>query len=74
MNGRPDEIERVLRKMMEEAKAGARRPYDVAHVATMQGDHSLALEWLEKSYQPASGSRRALISKAGGAQTQVFGH
>ncbi len=49
-NGRPDEIERVLRKMMEEAEAGARRPYDVAHVATMKGDRSLALDWLEKSY------------------------
>jgi TolB-like protein/DNA-binding winged helix-turn-helix (wHTH) protein len=51
VNGRPDEIERVLGKMMEEAKAGARRPYDVAHVATMKGDRSLALDWLEKSYQ-----------------------
>lgn len=51
VNGRPEEIERVLRKMMEEAKAGARRPYDVAHVATMKGDRSLALDWLEKSYQ-----------------------
>jgi TolB-like protein/DNA-binding winged helix-turn-helix (wHTH) protein len=51
VNGHPDEIERVLRKMMEEAKAGARRPYDVAHVATMKGDRSLALDWLEKSYQ-----------------------
>jgi tetratricopeptide (TPR) repeat protein len=51
VNGHPDEIERVLRKMIEEAKAGARRPYDVAHVATMKGDSSLALDWLEKSYQ-----------------------
>jgi len=37
--------------MMEEAKTSARRPYDVAHVATMKGDRSLALDWLEKSYQ-----------------------
>ncbi len=50
VNGHPDEIERVLRKMMDEAKAGSRRPYDVAHVATMKGDRSLALDWLEKSY------------------------
>jgi len=51
VNGHPDEIERVLRKMIEEAKVDARRPYDVAHVATMKGDRSLALDWLEKSYQ-----------------------
>jgi TolB-like protein/DNA-binding winged helix-turn-helix (wHTH) protein len=51
VNGQPDEIERVLRKMMDEASAGSRRPYEVATVATMKGDHSLALDWLEKSYQ-----------------------
>ena len=51
VNGHPDEIERVLRQMMEEANAGTRRPFEVALVATMKGDHSLALEWLEKSYQ-----------------------
>jgi TolB-like protein/DNA-binding winged helix-turn-helix (wHTH) protein len=51
VNGHADEIERVLRKMMVETKTGARRPYDVAHVATMKGDRSLALDWLEKSYQ-----------------------
>jgi TolB-like protein/DNA-binding winged helix-turn-helix (wHTH) protein len=51
VNGHPDEIERVLHKMMEEAKAGARRPYDVAHVALMKGDRALALDWLEMSYQ-----------------------
>jgi adenylate cyclase len=51
VNGHPDEIERVLRKMMDEANASARRPYDVAHVATMKGHRSLALDWLEKSYQ-----------------------
>jgi TolB-like protein/DNA-binding winged helix-turn-helix (wHTH) protein len=51
VNGHPDEIDRVLRKMMEESKAGARRPYDVAHVALMKGDRALALDWLEKSYQ-----------------------
>ncbi len=50
VNGHPDEIERVLRKMMEEANAGTRRPYEVASVATMKGDRSLALDWLEKSY------------------------
>jgi hypothetical protein len=41
----------VLHKMMDEAKAGALRPYEVAHVATLKGDRSLALDWLEKSYQ-----------------------
>ena len=51
VNGHPDEIERVLRKMMEEANAGTRRPYEVALVATMKGDRSLALDWLEKSYE-----------------------
>jgi|GEM_PF-730684 TolB-like protein/DNA-binding winged helix-turn-helix (wHTH) protein len=51
VNGHPDEIERVLRQMMEEANAGTRRPFEVALVATMKGDHSLALDWLEKSYQ-----------------------
>ena len=51
VNGHPDEIERVLHKMMDEAKAGTRRPYEVALVATLKGDHSLALDWLEKSYQ-----------------------
>jgi TolB-like protein/DNA-binding winged helix-turn-helix (wHTH) protein len=50
-NGHPEEIERVLHKMMDEAKAGALRPYEVAHVATLKGDRSLALDWLEKSYQ-----------------------
>jgi hypothetical protein len=37
--------------MMEEANAGTRRPFEVALVAIMKGDHSLALDWLEKSYQ-----------------------
>jgi hypothetical protein len=41
----------VLRKMMDGAKAEVRRPHEVAHVATMKGDRSLALDWLEKSYQ-----------------------
>ena len=50
-NGHPDEIERVLHKLMDEAKAGARRPYDVGHYAMLKGDRSLALDWLEKSYQ-----------------------
>jgi TolB-like protein/DNA-binding winged helix-turn-helix (wHTH) protein len=51
VNGHPDEIEHVLRQMMEEANAGTRRPFEVALVAIMKGDHSLALDWLEKSYQ-----------------------
>jgi len=51
VNGNPDEIERVLRKLTDQAKAGARRPYDVAFFAVLKGDRSLALDWLEKSYQ-----------------------
>ena len=51
VNGSPDEIERVLRKLTDQAKAGARRPYDVAFFAVLKGDRSLALDWLEKSYQ-----------------------
>jgi TolB-like protein len=47
----PGEIERALRKVREEAQAGARRPYDVGHFALLAGNRSLALEWLEKSYQ-----------------------
>ncbi|MBZ5663337.1 MAG: winged helix-turn-helix domain-containing protein [Acidobacteriia bacterium] len=50
-NGHPDEIERALRKVMDGAKAGARRPYDVGHFALVAGNRSLALDWLEKSYQ-----------------------
>ena len=50
-NGHPDEIERAFRKLTDEAKAGARRPYDVGHYATLKGDRAIALDWLEKSYQ-----------------------
>jgi tetratricopeptide (TPR) repeat protein len=50
-NGHPDEIERAFRKLMDEAMAGARRPYDVGHYALLKRDRSLALDWLEKSYQ-----------------------
>jgi len=50
-NGRPDEIDRAFRKLTDEAIAGARRPYDVGHYGMLKGDHSIALEWLEKSYQ-----------------------
>jgi TolB-like protein/DNA-binding winged helix-turn-helix (wHTH) protein len=49
--GHPDEVERALGKVREEAQAGARRPYDVGHFALLAGNRSLALEWLEKSYQ-----------------------
>jgi len=51
VNGHPEEIERALGKVTDQAKAGARRPYDAAHYALLKGDHSLALDWLEKSYQ-----------------------
>ena len=37
--------------MVDQAKAGARRPYDVASFAILKGDGSLSLDWLEKSYQ-----------------------
>jgi TolB-like protein/DNA-binding winged helix-turn-helix (wHTH) protein len=49
--GRPEDIENAIRKVTEEAKAGARRPYSVAHFALVKGDRALALDWLEKSYQ-----------------------
>jgi TolB-like protein/DNA-binding winged helix-turn-helix (wHTH) protein len=50
-NGHPDQIDRAFRKLTDEAVAGARRPYDVGHYGMLKGDHSIALEWLEKSYQ-----------------------
>jgi TolB-like protein/DNA-binding winged helix-turn-helix (wHTH) protein len=49
--GHPDEIERELLKVRDQAKAGAHRPYDVGHFAMVAGEHALALDWLEKSYQ-----------------------
>jgi TolB-like protein/DNA-binding winged helix-turn-helix (wHTH) protein len=51
VNGRPEDIERAFSKLTDQAKAGTRRPYDVGHYAMMKGDRSLALDWLEKSYQ-----------------------
>ncbi len=50
-NGHPEEIERAVSKVLDQAKAGARRPYDVGHFAMVAGNRSLALDWLEKSYQ-----------------------
>jgi len=50
-NRHPDEIDRALRKVVDQAKAGARRPYDAASFAILKGDGSLSLDWLEKSYQ-----------------------
>lgn len=50
-NGHADEIDRVFRKFLEEAKAGTRRPYDVAVFANLRGDRAATLEWLEKAYQ-----------------------
>jgi TolB-like protein/DNA-binding winged helix-turn-helix (wHTH) protein len=47
----PNEIKRALGKIVDEAKAGTRRPYDVAHFALVAGNRSLSLNWLEKSYQ-----------------------
>ena len=51
MNGHPDQAERILRQIIDQAKAGLRRPYDVADFAVLMGNRSLALDWLEKSYQ-----------------------
>jgi TolB-like protein len=50
-NGHPDEIDRAFSKLTDEARAGARRPYDVGHYANLKGDRATALDWLEKSYQ-----------------------
>jgi hypothetical protein len=50
-NGHADEIERAFRKLIDESKAGFRRPYDVGHYAMLKGEDSIALDWLEKSYQ-----------------------
>jgi TolB-like protein/DNA-binding winged helix-turn-helix (wHTH) protein len=47
----PAEIDRAFGKVVDEAKAGARRPYDVTSWAVLKGDRATALEWLEKSYQ-----------------------
>jgi TolB-like protein/DNA-binding winged helix-turn-helix (wHTH) protein len=49
--GHPDQINRAIRKVTNEARAGSRRPYDVAHFALVAGDRALALEWLEKAYR-----------------------
>jgi tetratricopeptide (TPR) repeat protein len=47
----PDQIDRAFRKVIDEAKTGARRPYDVTSFAALKGDGATSLEWLEKSYQ-----------------------
>ena len=49
-SGQSDSIERAIRNVTDQAKAGSRRPYDVAHFALVMGNRSLALDWLEKSY------------------------
>jgi TolB-like protein/DNA-binding winged helix-turn-helix (wHTH) protein len=46
-----DEQERLLRKAVDQASAGLRRPYDVASDAIETGNNELALEWLEKAYE-----------------------
>jgi TolB-like protein len=51
VNGSPAEIDRALRKVIDQAEAGSRRPYDVAKFAILTGNRALALDWLEKSYQ-----------------------
>jgi adenylate cyclase len=50
-NGSPAEIDRALQKVIDQAEAGSRRPYDVAKFAILTGNRTLALDWLEKSYQ-----------------------
>jgi TolB-like protein/DNA-binding winged helix-turn-helix (wHTH) protein len=51
VSGHPDEIEQAYRKVMDQAKAGARRPFYAASCANQKGERSVALDWLEKSYQ-----------------------
>ncbi len=47
--GQRDEQERLIRKAIDQARAGLRRPYDVASDAVEMGNNELALEWLEKA-------------------------
>lgn len=49
--GQRDEQERLIRKAIEQAHAGLRRPYDVASDAVEMGNNELALGWLEKAYE-----------------------
>jgi tetratricopeptide (TPR) repeat protein len=51
VTGNGDEMEDALRKVVEQAKSGATRPYDAASYANQKGDRDLAFEWLEKAYQ-----------------------
>lgn len=49
--GRVDEQERLLRKDIDLAQRGQRRPFDVANDARLMGKTSLAIDWLEKAYE-----------------------
>jgi TolB-like protein/DNA-binding winged helix-turn-helix (wHTH) protein len=51
IDGRVDEEERILRRTIEQANTGLRRPYDVASAARELGRNSMALDWLEKAHQ-----------------------
>jgi TolB-like protein/DNA-binding winged helix-turn-helix (wHTH) protein len=51
VNGHPEEARRIMNQTITEVATGQARPYDVAYDAVLLGDHDLALEWLEKSYQ-----------------------
>lgn len=51
VNGHPAEIEQAYRKVMDQVKAGVRRPFYAASCANRKGERSVALDWLEKSYQ-----------------------
>ena len=51
VNGHPDEIEQAYRKVMDQARAGTLRPFYAASCANRKGERSVALDWLEKSYQ-----------------------
>jgi TolB-like protein/DNA-binding winged helix-turn-helix (wHTH) protein len=48
--GQQDEQERLLRKAIDQVRAGQLRPYFAASDAVMVGKNSLALDYLEKAY------------------------
>lgn len=48
--GQRDEQERLLRKAIDQVNAGLQRPYFAAADAVMMGKNSVALDYLEKSY------------------------
>jgi tetratricopeptide (TPR) repeat protein len=51
VDGNTEEARRIMKQHIAEVGTGQTRPYDVAYEAVLLGDHELAVEWLEKSYQ-----------------------